>query len=403
MSTSIEIFLSYAHEDEKLCKELEKHLSILERQGIINIWHDRNINAGSEWKHEIDAHLNAAQIILLLVSPDFMVSDYCYSVEMKRAMERHERGEARVIPVILREVDWKETLFGKLRALPRNTKPVTDPSWYSPGSHIPDRAFREITAGIRTVVEAFSKQQPSEDGSPSSSPSSSPHLPHPNKSNRIIGFLALAISVVLICAVVFTVFAPTLFSLFLAPNSPQALYDQATNGSPFLDDPLNSQNANNWQGQTNNCVFTEGAYHIYATNAVTECYAQTTNFSNMAFQVQMTILHGDGGGLIFGYNGQNSMEYRFNVRSDGLYDLSYGNTPVLYHATSHGINFGLNQNNLLTVIVKEQIVYFYINKQFVAQASILNGTTASGSIGLFVSSAGLLTEVIFSNVKVWKL
>jgi HEAT repeat protein len=143
-----EVFLSYAREDEELCKKLEAHLSLLKRQGTISTWHDRNINAGSEWKRDIDAHLNMAQIILLLVSPDFIASDYCYSTEMTRAMERHDSGEARVIPIILRPVDWQRAPFGKLQALPRDAKPVTD--WSSQ-----DQAFYDIVQGIRSLVETF--------------------------------------------------------------------------------------------------------------------------------------------------------------------------------------------------------------------------------------------------------
>src|SRR5258708_28318430 len=97
---SIEIFFSYAHKDEKLREELEKQLSLLKWQGLVTSWHDRRIVAGQEWADEIDAQLNSARIILLLVSPDFIASDYCYGVEVKRAMERHEAGEALVIPII---------------------------------------------------------------------------------------------------------------------------------------------------------------------------------------------------------------------------------------------------------------------------------------------------------------
>src|SRR5260370_35842881 len=97
---------------------LVKHLSVLKRQGIIDIWHDRNISAGTEWEREIDKHLNTAQIILLLISPDFMDSDYCYGIEMKRAMERYEQGKSRVIPIILRPAYWQKTPFGNLQALP---------------------------------------------------------------------------------------------------------------------------------------------------------------------------------------------------------------------------------------------------------------------------------------------
>ena len=86
------------------------------------MWHDRNISAGTEWEREINKHLNEADIILLLISPDFIASDYCYSKEMKWAMDRHERGEARVIPIILRPVDnWKGAPFGKLQALPKDS------------------------------------------------------------------------------------------------------------------------------------------------------------------------------------------------------------------------------------------------------------------------------------------
>lgn len=145
-----EIFFCYAREDEKLRIELEKQLNILKRQGFIDFWHDREISAGTEWEREIDVHLNTAHIILLLISPDFMVSDYCYSKEMKRAMERHEAGEARVIPVILRPVYWRGAPFGKLQALPTDGKPVVSSQW-----HNLDEAFYNVAEGIRKAVEGL--------------------------------------------------------------------------------------------------------------------------------------------------------------------------------------------------------------------------------------------------------
>src|SRR2546430_15939197 len=102
MSPTITIFISYAREDEILCQKLEKQLQALRRQSVIAVWHDRNISAGSEWKQQISSYLDTAHLILLLVSADFLASDYCYSIEMQRAMERHNKGEARVIPVLLR-------------------------------------------------------------------------------------------------------------------------------------------------------------------------------------------------------------------------------------------------------------------------------------------------------------
>src|SRR5712691_3977808 len=145
----VEIFYSYAHEDEALRQELEKHLAILKQQGFISGWHDRSISAGTEWAQEIDAHLNTAQIILLLISASFLASDYCYRIEMQRALERYEVGEARVIPIILRSVNWEAVpSLSKLQALPTDAKPVT--SW--PNAPTYDEAFLDIEQGIRRVV-----------------------------------------------------------------------------------------------------------------------------------------------------------------------------------------------------------------------------------------------------------
>src|SRR5450755_1635144 len=147
MRTPIEIFFSYAREDEGLRRELESHLAVLKRQGLITSWSDRQISAGEEWAQEIDKHLNTAHIILLLISPDFLASAYCYSVEMQQALKRHELGEAYVIPIILRPVLWQETPFGKLQALPSGAEPITSPRWNSR-----DEAMYDVVVGIRRVI-----------------------------------------------------------------------------------------------------------------------------------------------------------------------------------------------------------------------------------------------------------
>ncbi len=149
---SVNIFFCYAREDEALLNKLKTHLRPSQRQGLIDVWYDRDINAGTEWEQEINQHLNSAQIVLLLVSPDFMDSDYCYSIEMKRAIERHERGEARVIPIILRPIDWQGAPFGKLQVLPQNASPVT--IWTDL-----DLAFRDIAIQLRKVVKELQKLQ----------------------------------------------------------------------------------------------------------------------------------------------------------------------------------------------------------------------------------------------------
>jgi tetratricopeptide (TPR) repeat protein len=142
------LFFSYSHVDEKMRDELAKHLRILERQGVIECWHDRCIEAGSNWESEIVEHLRTADIILLLISADFLASDYCWDIEMKNALERHENGAAKVIPVILRPCSWHTAPFGKLQALPKDGKPVVD--WPSL-----DHGFLEIVAGISKASPAI--------------------------------------------------------------------------------------------------------------------------------------------------------------------------------------------------------------------------------------------------------
>jgi hypothetical protein len=123
----VEVFISYSHRDDELRAQLETHLAMLKRKGVVRGWSDRRITAGQEWDKQIDRHLESADIILLLVSPDFLASDYCYDIEVTRAMQRHEGGGARVVPIILRHCDdWQSAPFGKLQALPKDARPVTD-------------------------------------------------------------------------------------------------------------------------------------------------------------------------------------------------------------------------------------------------------------------------------------
>jgi hypothetical protein len=147
------IFFSYSHADEALRDRLEVHLALLKRQGVIETWHDRRIAPGEPIDRSIGARLDTAEVILLLVSPDFVASDYCYDVEMTRALERHERGEAVVIPVILRPCDWQGAPFGDIKALPKDGKPVT--KWPDL-----DEAFLDITNGIKEVLRSVGTVAP---------------------------------------------------------------------------------------------------------------------------------------------------------------------------------------------------------------------------------------------------
>jgi PAS domain-containing protein len=138
---TLQAFISYAHNDERCCKELLRHLKLIKN---VVAWHDRLITPGTHWQQELDQNLEAADIILLLISPAFFDSYYCRR-EMEQALERHKRHEAKVIPVVLCEHDWKDTELAALQALPEKGKPVKD--WTSR-----DRAYTSIAKGVREIV-----------------------------------------------------------------------------------------------------------------------------------------------------------------------------------------------------------------------------------------------------------
>jgi len=144
----LEVFISYAHKDRKLRDELAEHLSNLRNQQVIKDWFDGDIVEGTEWESQILTHLYTAQVILLLISASFLASKFCYSTELTEAIARHDAGQASVIPIILRPVDWRGTPFAKLQALPANGKPVSQ--WRS---H--DEAFTNVVQGIRRAIEGL--------------------------------------------------------------------------------------------------------------------------------------------------------------------------------------------------------------------------------------------------------
>ena len=143
----VEVFISYSHKDESYREKLENHLVMLKRRGLISIWHDRKISPGDEWANEIHTALERSEIILLLVSDDFLASDYCYELEMKRALERHDGGDAVVVPIILRPVDWTDTPFSRLQALPKDGKPI---SQWRPK----DKAYNDLAASLRHLISS---------------------------------------------------------------------------------------------------------------------------------------------------------------------------------------------------------------------------------------------------------
>src|SRR3954447_8700950 len=137
MPVPLKVFCSYAHADEEHRKDLDQWLQPLVRKRVLKFWHNQQILAGENWEKEIDDRLNDADIIILLISIDFITSNYCYSKEMRLAQERHEKGQARVICILVRSCDWEdEDFIKKLQILPKKSIPVAscvdkDEAWTS--------------------------------------------------------------------------------------------------------------------------------------------------------------------------------------------------------------------------------------------------------------------------------
>lgn len=162
------IFISYSHRDEAFKDDLQIGLATLKNNGHIAAWDDRAIMAGDEWDHEIKDALYKADIILLLVSPNFLASRYVREQEIKIAMERHHNPEdpAVVVPIIIRPSDWKDNAFSRLQALPKNSKPVTTWSNY-------DEAMLDVVSGIKKLVMRKPVTPPASTSTPPSNSNSS--------------------------------------------------------------------------------------------------------------------------------------------------------------------------------------------------------------------------------------
>lgn len=172
----LSVFISYSHRDEDYKDDLTVHLATLKRQGKILAWQDRDIEAGAEWDVEIKQQLEFADIILLLITPRFLASDYCYDLEMQRAVQRHDEGTARVIPIIVKPCDWQGTPFSKLQVVPKDAKPIS--KWDDQ-----DDAFLNVVQSIRRSVESLQAKKPQGAAVSSSSfpiaPTASPTSPAP--------------------------------------------------------------------------------------------------------------------------------------------------------------------------------------------------------------------------------
>ncbi|MEO5681582.1 MAG: TIR domain-containing protein [Chitinophagaceae bacterium] len=144
----INVFISYSHHDKQFLDELMKHLVILSRQGLINIWEEGMIEAGRNWNQEIKNKISEADLVIMLISADFLASEYIYGEEVQEAFKKHEEGRARILPVIIRACNWQDTPFAKFQVVPRSARPVS--SWESK-----DEAYLDIARTVRIISEQF--------------------------------------------------------------------------------------------------------------------------------------------------------------------------------------------------------------------------------------------------------
>ena len=144
----ISIYLSYAKKDEALKLEFEDYLAIMQQNGLISGWVERQVQSGIDWSQIIDPRLLTADLVLLLVSPALLASGYCSGAEIRKAFERSKTNGTRVIPINLHYVNLKGSPFEAIVSIPRNARPVS--SW-------PDRseAWRNIDTEIRIVIEQY--------------------------------------------------------------------------------------------------------------------------------------------------------------------------------------------------------------------------------------------------------
>lgn len=142
------VFVSYARVDEAYRVRLNVHLAPLVREGLIDLWSDRAIAAGSDWERDIEHELATADIVLLLVTPDFVASVYCFEKELTEAIRRHEEEGVRILPVLVKNVDLVNMPFGRFKALPLNRRPIS--AWQDP-----DEAWLEVAQGVRQAADAI--------------------------------------------------------------------------------------------------------------------------------------------------------------------------------------------------------------------------------------------------------
>jgi TIR domain len=401
----LEIFCCYAHEDQKLLRQLQSHLMPLQRKEIVTFWADLEINAGAEWEEEIKVHLDSANIILLLISPDFMASDYCYSKEMMRALERQKNRQARVVPIILRPVYW-QGILGQLQALPENGKPVT--LWPNQ-----DEAFLNIAEGIYKLSQILIKND-------TEIPKKSTRYLTISKANRKQHKKAMSkIAIVAIVTTIIILSVPTVwiytrnFQITTPAKNAWQDYKNATQTAPTINDLLKVNNqGHRWTEETtesDEIFFQNNTYHIHAFQQGSYAFGCESQLSvdNVAFQVSMTMLPGETpghAGVVLGC--ESNLQYIFsldpaqNYEVDQIDTASFSGSSSTRLAEGHNplIHSGYATSNSLEVLDRRGSIELFVNDTYLTTLSI---TDTSGYVGFAVRDDNGPFEAIFQNFKFW--
>lgn len=450
------VFISYPRSEEVFVKRLLEDL----RAHGFQAWLDKtNIDPGSpDWETAIRDAVRNAYAIVLIASPRVIKSLYIKG-ELNLAKRYHPNH---IYPIWMDGTEWSDcvpldfidtqyidmrgesyapgldTLVQVLRKEREHSSLNTaTPQASIPGSSptpVLDTPTPTYTAGPGGQLSVPNTGVDSKSGQRlyiPSNPYAAPPPPPPPRLRR----LSAGKTVLLIVLVLLLVGAGGALFLRTAPPSgqpqphtspttqapqvmatpsaqtPQALYAQITQGTPVLDDPLSTNGTNNWTEATSadgkfSCAFSGGVYH--ASAPFTPCLAQATNFGDLAYQVQMTIVKGEFGGMVFRADGSQTKYYSFFIDRYGTYTLitSVDNTGTHDHmlpkATSAFIRTGLNQANLLTVIARGSNIYLYINRHYITRAS--DTTYRAGQIGVFGGNYNQTpADVVFSHAQVWNV
>lgn len=431
---SIEVVCCYARKDQDFLLALRSHLTPLQRDGLITLWAGIDIDTGAEWDQEIRHHLDTAQIILLLISPDFMESDYCYGKEMQRALERHEMGSCRVIPILLRPTYWKSAPFSSLQILPTDARPIT--LW-----HDRDEAFYSIVQGILKVVNKskalLDSAHPAGQGAIQSI-----HIPPKPRTPPTWKKVALIVVAVLVICAGFALATIYISNLNSQENikptatananatgtassfaTQQALNAQALTasvtasalGTPYggkllIRDPMSGPgSAFGWSygndTSGDKCTFENGAYHVFG-----DCFSQNIVPPKFAFEIHLVAFHNCGEIFI-----NFSIDFiSLSVCQNGDYYVQGLASKYFQAGSANSVLTGLDQSNVIGIVSDGIHVTLYINSVKLTSfldkpidigsgAIFLNGEDPDVALAHKISTAADNREVIYTNAFLWSL